>query len=243
MATKIFISSLKGGAGVTTCAVEISKALSNSGQRTLLFDGDSICASALAVAGLWGQHVYTLADAFKGGCRVKQAILQHPRYPHFYILPSLGCGDKQYAVSALKEIEGLFDYILCDKIALHGCDRAIVVTDPYAPSLKCADKQLAILKDGGFKDVGLIVNKINGGLVFDGEIMTPQEIASILHTPLTAVIPEDLTLPLDKCKKSTANAFKIAAENIAKKVQKGLNVTSAYVGLSGFVKRTMRNKI
>jgi septum formation inhibitor-activating ATPase MinD len=188
-------------------------------------------------------HVYTLADAFKGGCRVKQALLQHPNSTNFYILPSLGCNDNKFAESALSQVEGLFDYVICDEIAQNVCNRAVVVTDPYAPSLKCADKRIAILRDEGVKDVGLIVNKINGGLVFDGQIMTPQEIATILHVNLTAVIPEDLTMPLGKWKKSSVAAFKVAAENISGKRKKQLSIIAPYLGVSGLIKRKLRNKV
>lgn len=243
MANKIFLTSLKGGSGVTTCGVGLGLALAAGGERTLFFDGDYKCACGLGVAGMWGLHVYTLADAQKGACRVKQAILQHPRSPNFYLLPSLGCDDGQFAVKALNEIEGLFDYVICDEIAAGACDRAAVVTDPYAPSIKCADKRLGEVKDGGIKDVSVIINKVNGGLVFDGEIMMPQEIASLLRAPLAAVIPEDLTMPLGRWKNSSAKAFGVAADYFAGRSKKTLSVIRPYLGAIGLIKRKMRSRI
>ncbi|MGN0818147.1 MAG: AAA family ATPase [Candidatus Coproplasma sp.] len=243
MSEKILITSLKGGAGATACAVGISLALASAGERTLLFDGDYTCASALAAAGVAGLQVYTLAEAKSGACRVKQAVLQHPRSPNFYLLPSLGCDDKEFAEYAVNELEGLFDYVICDKIAEGACDRAIVITDPYPVSVKCADVALGILKDSGLKSAGIIVNKVNGGLVFDGEIMTPQEIATLLRAPLIAVIPEDLTMPLGKMKQSTVKAFKMAAAGVAGKSDKCYGVIRQYVGVGGLIKRKMRSRI
>lgn len=243
MAVKIYMTSLKGGTGVTTCAIGLGLALAESGMRTLVFDGDEKCAGGLGAAGMWGLNVYTLGDAQNGDCRVKQAILQRPHSPNFYIIPTLGCTDKNYPSVALSEIEGLFDYILCDETSPSVCNRALVVTDPYNTSVKCADKRIAELRDGGFKDVGVIVNKVNGGLVFDGRIMMPQEIAAILHAPLTAVIPEDLSIPLGKWKKSSVAAFKIAADFISGKSKKTLSVIKPYAGVGGLIKRKMREKI
>jgi septum site-determining protein MinD len=243
MSYKIFLTSLKGGTGVTTCAVQLCRALTENGERVLLYDGDKDCSCACYLAGLQGENVYSLGDAERGACRVKQVILQVKNNENFYVLPSSGVKYASFADSALKEIEGLFDYIICDEIAMSRCDRAIVICDPYPLSIKCADRQIAILKDANIKDVGVLINKVNGGLVFDGEIMTPQEIATILRVPLVAVIPEDLTLPTGKCKKTTAKAFKIAADKISGKSEKTLSVLKDYIGVTGLIKRKLRSKI
>jgi septum formation inhibitor-activating ATPase MinD len=243
MSYKILLTSLKGGTGVTSCAVQLCTALSESGERVLLFDGDDLCLSACNLLGLQGENVYSLGDAERGACRVKQVIMQVKHNPNFYVLPSNGLTDSRYADSALAEVEGLFDYCICDEIAMSCCEQAIVVCDPYPLSVRCADKQIALLKDNGVKEVGVLLNKVNGGLVFDGEIMTPQEIATILHSPLIAVIPEDLNLPIGKRKPETAKAFKIAADKISGKSQKTLSVIKPYIGVFGLVKRKMRSRI
>jgi septum site-determining protein MinD len=243
MATKIYFSGGKGGVGATTCAIFIGLALAESGARTLMFDGDKMSAQGLNVCGMWGMQVYTLADAERGNCRVKQTILKHPRSHNFYLLPSLGVERDEFAEGAIGEVEGLFDYIICDKIAQNACDRAIVVCDPYQLSLRCTNRELGRLTDSGVKNCQIILNKVNGGLVFDGDIMTPQEIATILHTTLLGIVPEDLTLPLGKCKDGTNRAFKIIAENLNGKSKKTLSVIKPYLGVSGLIKRKMRSKI
>ena len=140
-------------------------------------------------------------------------------------------------------VDGLFDYILLDKTARATSDCAIIVTEPYVPSIKSADCCKAILSDGGIKDIGLIVNKLNGGQILSGEVMTAQEIASVLRLPLKAVIPEDLSLPVGKWKKSTMRAFRVAADMTTGKREGICNVLKSYFGLNGFIKRKVRERL
>ncbi len=241
MAKKILFFSFKGGVGVTTFCAGLGAALASRGERVLLADGDFRCGAALTVCGCDGMQVYTAADAERGACRAKQTLLQHPKERNLFILPMLGSKDGASAASLIGEVEQLFDYVLCDRTAAEICDDAAVITEPYAPSVKSADAALAYLKDGGFSSVGLVVNKMNGGLVFDGESLTPQEIASLLRAKLRAAIPEDLSLPLGKHKKSTAAAFAAAADNFAGKTDKIYSVIKPYYGVNGFLKRKMRS--
>ena len=143
----------------------------------------------------------------------------------------------------MAELEGLFDFILCDKICAAGCDAAIIVTEPYPAAVKSADFCASFLSDGGFKDIRLFVNKLNGGQVIEGAVMTAQEIANILHLKLAGVIPEDLTLPLGKIKKGTKKAFAISAENLTGRREGVCNVIKNYFGPYGYFKRKMRDRI
>ncbi|MDE6373864.1 MAG: AAA family ATPase, partial [Clostridia bacterium] len=172
MSEIVFMTGATGGAGVTTCAVNLAAALSEDGERTLIIDGDCECANGLEACGLQGLSVYTLADAEEGACRVKQAILQHPASPNLYVLPTLGCANAAFTETAIGECAPLFDYIICDNTGANACNRALLVCDPYSASLTRARKRGGELKDGGFKQTGIIVNKVNGGLVFDGAILT-----------------------------------------------------------------------
>ena len=111
------------------------------------------------------------------------------------------------------------------------------------PSLKAADCCKAKLSDGGVKNIGLFVNKLNGGHIINGEVMTAQEIASLLHLPLKAVIPEDLALPLGKWKKSTMKVFKVAAEMVMGRKELVCNVLRNYFGINGYIKRKVRERL
>lgn len=243
MAEIIFMTGARGGAGVTTCAVKLAAALSAEGERTLVIDGDSYCASGLEACGMQALSVYTLADVEEGACRVKQAILNHPSSPNFYILPSLGCKSPTTAERAVNECGQMFDYVICDNCTRAVCKRAIVVSDPYSSSLAAAKKRGEILKDCGFNDVGLIVNKVNGGLVFDGLVLTPAEFASVARLNLCGVIPEDLFLPLGRIKPCTKKAFALTANYVSGKSRKTYGVIRSYSGIKGFIKRRMREII
>lgn len=243
MAKKIYMTNLKGGTGVTTCCIGLGLALAAAGERTLIADGDRFGACALHTGGCANMQTYTLADYEKGACRAKQTLVSHPKTGNLSFMSSLGLEDKKFAASAIDEVDGLFDYILLDKLAPEKCDSAVIVTEPYAPSVKSSDCCKAMLADGGIKDVGVILNKLNGGHVISGEVMTAQEIAALLHLPLKAVIPEDLSVPLGKWKKSTVKAFKVAAENITDKRDGVINVVREYFGINGYIKRKVRERL
>lgn len=243
MAKKIYFTSLKGGTGVTTVCVGLGLALADSGERTLLVDGDSASACAMTVSGLGNMQTYTLADYERAACRAKQAAVCHPKANGFYIMPSLGLKDRALAKKAVGEIEGLFDYVLLDKIAPECADGAIIVSEPYLPSVKSADCCKAMLADGGMKDVSLILNKVNGGQVIGGEVMPAEQIAGILRIKLLAQIPEDATISVGRWRQQTVNAFKLAAAALAGKEGEAYDVLRGYTGINGYIKRKMRTKI
>lgn len=243
MAKKIYMTSLKGGTGVTTCAIGLGLALAAAGERTLIADGDRFYGAALVCGGCANMQTYTLGDYEKGACRAKQTLVPHPKTENLSFSSSLNLTDPTAADAAVAELDGLFDFILLDKLPTPYCDCAVIVTDPYLPSLKSADCCKAMLSDGGIRDVGLIVNKLNGGQIIGGEVMCAQEIATLLHLSLTAVIPEDLSLPLGGCKRTTSRAFRLAAEVVTDKSRNVCNVTRQYFGPVGYFKRKVRETL
>lgn len=243
MADTIFITGARGGAGATVCAVYLGIALSAEGERTLILDGDADFGNGLETCGLQNLSVYTLADAEEGACRVKQAILQHPASPNLYILPSLDCKSPEFIQKAVTECEPLFDRIICDGAAMSACKRAVLVTEPYPCALPSAKKRGAQLRDFGFKDVKLIINKVNGGLIYGGEILPPNELSSVVQVPLLGIIPEDLNLPLGKMRPRTQRAFATLAANVLGKSKKTYAAVKYYSGLSGVIKRKLRGRV
>lgn len=243
MAQKIYIGSRKGGAGATTCAVEAGRALARNGERVLIIDGDCNFSAALNIADCGGMQTYSLEEARKGACRVKQAIVSHPRSSNLFILPCAGCHDKKFITEAAAEVEGAFDIVLCDKAALSLCTRGAAVAEPYPTGIQGADAMLAEMRDGGIKDVGVIVNKVNGGLLYDGAIMPPEDIAALLHAPLWGVIPEDLGIPLMKMRADSARALRMTAAKLAGGGRKIFSPARAYYGINGYIKRKMRGRI
>lgn len=243
MAEKIYLEGAKGGVGCTTVACGLGMTLSAAGERTLILDGDSRCGSALSVSGCTGMQVFTVADYQRGACRAKQAIVQHPKYKNLYIMPTLGCADIAAAEDAIREVDGLFDYILCDGTALKACKRAIIVTEPYLPAIKAADGAACRLKDGGARLWGIIVNKVNGGLIADGRENSPEDIAAALNVPLVAALPEDLELTLGQWRPYSLKYYRAAVARIRGRQTKIPEFERGYSGAGGFFRKKMREKI
>ncbi|MCD8371932.1 MAG: hypothetical protein LUD27_01370, partial [Clostridia bacterium] len=212
-------------------------------ERTLILDGDNICGAGLTVCGCGNLQVFTVTDAQNGLCRAKQAALQHPKHKNLYVMPTIGGATEQAAENAVKEVENLFDYIICDNYASKVCRAAAIVTEPYLLSVKAADAKICVLKDRGIKISGVIVNKVNGGLLLEGKIISPQDIAESLRVPLLAVIPEDLTLPLGIIRQQSQKYFRLASQSLIGKNKKIYDPAAGYAGLSGYFKRKMRERI
>ncbi len=243
MSEMIYFTSLKGGAGATTCAVGVGLALAAAGRRVLVVDGDRNFSAALTISGCAGLQTYSLEEARKGACRIKQVLVGHPRSPNFYLLPCAGCTDRKYANAAAGEVEGGFDYVLCDKAGMNACSRAAVVCEPYPTGIKGADAAINEARDGGIEDVGLIVNRVNGGLIYDGIVPAPSDIAALLRVPLWGVIPEDLNMPLGSMRADSTRAFKLTAMRLAGEGKKVFSPARGYSGPGGYIKRRIRPKI
>ena len=237
------IAGAKGGAGATTCAVGLGMAMAAGGARVLIADGDMRYPCAAAVAGCGEERIYTLEEARKGACRVKQAVIEHPTRPNLSFLPCAGCRARAYISVAIKEAGSAFDYVLCDRAARDICRRGIVVCEPYPLSIRLADMCLNELRDGGYSELDVIFNKVNGGLIYDRAIAPPEDVAELLHAGLAGVIPEDLTMPLGGMRRESVRAFKLAAARVAGGGRKVFDPNRGYGGAYGYLKRAMRKKL
>ena len=118
-----------------------------------------------------------------------------------------------------------------------------MVCEPYPLSIRLADMCLNELRDGGYSELDIIFNKVNGGLIYDRAIAPPEDVAELLHAGLAGVIPEDLTMPLGGMRRESVRAFKLAASRIAGGGRKVFDPNRGYGGAYGYLKRAMRKKI
>lgn len=243
MTKKILFTSLKGGVGVTTVCAKVGLALAEKGLRTLLVDGETAYSAAAMSLGLASLQVYTLADYANGACRAKQTLIAHPKATNFLIMPAAGLSDRSAFSRAVSDIDGLFDFILLDKVHGAGESEAIIVTEPYAPSIKAADVCRARLQDKDCTEISLIVNKFSAAQFAAGEIASAKQIAYAVNLPLSGVICEDLTLSAGRCKASTRKYFAATAEMLSGGREDLPNLSAAFSGLNGFIKRKMRERI
>ncbi len=205
MGRSIVITSGKGGAGKTTVCASLGIALAGLGARTVLVDADITLNNLDLTMGIEGSVVYDISDVAAGKCRIKQALIEDPYTDNLYILPSshamrsggVGARAFQEIVLTLKES---FDYVLIDcpagidegfHRAVSASDEALIVTTPSVSALRDADKVIGLLDSYKMQKISLVVNRIRGDLVIEGEMLSAGEISRLLHLKVSGCIPED----------------------------------------------------
>jgi len=205
LARKILVTSGKGGVGKTTVIVNISTQLSTMGYRVLIIDGDFGLNNLDIVMGIENKVIYDIYDIVEGRCRPSQALVSNFYNDNLFILPATrdirGIGISAHSMlSIVKELEPMFDYILIDSPAgidkgfvrtLNITKEVIVVTTPHISSLRDADKVCKILRSVGVDIINIVINRVRGDLILNGESVTIDFIKEFLGYDVIGVIPED----------------------------------------------------
>jgi septum site-determining protein MinD len=146
-----------------------------------------------------------------------------------------------------------FDYVLIDcpagieqgfRNAIAGAAIAIVVTTPEVSAIRDADRVIGLLEASLLRDIHLIVNRLNYRMVKKGDMMTTEDIVTLLSIPLLGVVPEsedvvvstNRGIPLVHDRGSKAG---IAFQQIAARLN-GENVPMDNGDGEGFMGRFMR---
>ena len=205
MARKIVITSGKGGVGKTTVTTNLGVALSNLNLKVLILDVDFGLNNLDVVMGVENRVVYDVIDVLKGKCRAKQALIQDFFNPQLYVLPSVHSVNNFNITSEqinfiISQIESMFDYILIDcpagiEIGFHRAvkcaDEAIVVTTPHISAIRDADKVLTLLNSYNLNSVKILINRVRGDLIVNGEMFNENTIKEYLNADLIGVVPDD----------------------------------------------------
>lgn len=256
MARKIVITSGKGGVGKTTVAVALGAQLSSLGQKVVVFDADFGLNNVDLLTGVENAVTFDVVDVIEGKCRAKQALVRPQGTSNLYVLSSARASSERYvspqAVKlVLDGLSPLFDYIIIDcpagiddgfHRAVACADEAIVVTTPDVSSVRDADKAVNLLKSYEPTALYLIVNKVRGDLLLDGEILSPAEITNILKIPLLYVLEEKNSPPTLKCFLED-KIYRILAQNVHTGKRRIPDVTRKYVGFFGAVKRMLKRSL
>ena len=204
MARIIVITSGKGGVGKTTTTSNIGMSLARLDQRTLLIDADVGLRNLDLLLGLENRIIYTGLDVLNETCRLEQAVIKDKRQPKLAFFP-LASNRTEASVTReqIKELihrfEGSYEYILVDSpagidtgflTAIECVNEAIVVVTPEVPSIRDADRVIGIMMSKNITKMGLVINRIRPNMVKTDDMMSIEDVISILGIPLIGVVPD-----------------------------------------------------
>ena len=201
----ILICSGKGGVGKTTLTANLGIALANSGASTAVLDADFGLRNLDLLLGLENRIIYTAQDVLDNNCRLDQALVRHKQEPNLALLPA---GDPRMLdwmkPDDMKTISKLlsekFEYVLIDcpagvedgfKNALAASREAIVVTNPELSAVRDADRVVGILNTCDIEPIQLVVNRVRPTMMANQEMLSIEDVTSILSLPLLGIVLED----------------------------------------------------
>ena len=264
MARKIVITSGKGGVGKTTITANLGMMLANTKKRVAVFDMDIGLNNLDIVLGVENKVVYDIIDVIEGRCRANQALIQHSKQPLLYVMPSSHLSNfekitAKHIKSVIDSLDEFFDYILIDcpagidlgfHRAVYCCNEAIIITTPHLSSIRDADKVITLLSNYNISNAKILVNRVRGDMVLNGEMIDVVEISKMLKVKLIGAIPEDddiSTLSLIgetiNSKSDCYKAFRLLTDNINNGTNLIFDCTYKYSGFWGNIKRNLRKRV
>ena len=209
MGQTIAVVSGKGGTGKTSFAANVGMALAQMGHPTLCLDCDVGLRNLDIALCMTDRAVMDFTDVLAGYCTLADAAAPHPLQKNLYLLTApawSGWGRVNPAAfrRLIPEINRRFDYCLVDapagleegfRLAITGCDRAVVVTTTDPTSLRDAQRTVQELGDLPRGKVHLVVNRCKKRLMKHLH-QTIDDAIDTAGLPLLGVVPEDEALPL-----------------------------------------------
>jgi len=200
----IVVTSGKGGVGKTTTVANLGTSLARKKYCVVMVDTDIGLRNLDVVMGLENRIVYNLVDIIEGKCRKEQAMIRDRKLPNLFMIPAAQTREKtsvtpQQIKELCSNLAKEFDYVLIDcpagieqgfKNAIAGADAALVVTTPEVSAIRDADRVIGLLEAAMIRQISLIINRLNAKMVKKGDMMSTQDIISLLSVPLLGVVPE-----------------------------------------------------
>lgn len=201
----ITVTSGKGGVGKSTTVASLGLGLVQLGYRVCLMDTDIGLRKLDLMLGLENRIVYDLVDVIEGVCRLRQALVRHKEFQNLALLPAAQTRYKEeVSPSQVKEVVDQlrteFDYIIIDspagieggfRNAIAAADRAILVVNPEIPSVRDSDRVIGLLESSNIGQIDLVVNRVQPGMVRDGDMLSVDRVHNHLAINLLGVVPED----------------------------------------------------
>ncbi|MBI1972026.1 MAG: AAA family ATPase [Candidatus Aenigmarchaeota archaeon] len=204
MTRLICVTSGKGGVGKTTLVSNLAASLAGLDKKVMVIDGNVTTPNI-------GFHLdmplakTTLHDVMRGTARIRDAVYRHDA--GFYVLPAGISFDEMRGVDpatlgeVIANLDGTMDMIILDSAAglgreaqssMDAAREVLLVTNPDLPAVADALKTLKIARTKGKEITGVVVNRVRN----HRHEMTTKEIEDMLSVPVTATIPEDLSVPV-----------------------------------------------
>lgn len=233
MGTIITVTSGKGGVGKSTTTANIAVGLANAGKKVIAIDFDIGLRNLDMILGLENRIVYDVVDVMEGRCNLRQAIINDKKAKSLYFLPASQTKDKdildtQKVKKLLIGLKKDFDIVLIDSPAgiesgfehsIFMADMALIVSTPDVSSVRDADRVIGIIdaksekaKAGDEVEKRVIINRIKPEMVEAGNMLSVDDVLSILALPLIGIIPDEqdiisstnIGVPIIYSEKSTA---------------------------------------
>ena len=209
MGQTIAVVSGKGGTGKTSFVANVGMALAQMGYSTLCLDCDIGLRNLDLTMLMNDRAIMDFTDVLSGFCSLSDAVVAHPKQQNLYLLtaptritiPEL---DEESMKGLLHEISQRFDFCLIDapaglgegfRLATGGVDRAVVVTNTDAVSLRDAQRTVMELSQMPRGRVHLVVNRCRKKLMRSLH-QTIDDAIDTAGLPLLGIVPEDETMML-----------------------------------------------
>jgi len=205
MGRVVLVSSGKGGTGKTMFAVNLGAVLSQRGKRVLLMDFDIGLRNMDIYLGMENKVVYNIMDVVSGICRIKKAMIKVDGFRTLYFMAASPQRDDRditplHMKVLCSKLSKYFDYIIIDcpagigdivDVAAAPAEKAVIVTEPEAASLRDADVTERYLRGKGISDTCFIINKVKVELMNAGLVPDIRTIVNMFKSPIAGIIQYD----------------------------------------------------
>lgn len=206
MSTCFAVASGKGGVGKSVITANLAASLALTGTRVLIIDADIGLRSQDALLALENRVVYDLIDVTQKECSADQAILACESVPSLHLLPAAQFDrakslEPKKLAAIVRSLRTAYDFIFIDcpagverglrNVLNAGVDEIILIATPDDISIRSAERTAQLIESKKAPRPRLIVNRLDGQLVCDGEMLSARTVSQILDLPLLGVIPED----------------------------------------------------
>ena len=208
MSTVIAVTSGKGGTGKTSLVGAVSSCMAALGHPTLCIDMDVGLRNLDLTLGLSDRALMDFTDVLQGRCTLERAAVEHPDIKGLCLLTAPLTLPRGLTPEAMKDLihraSERFEYIFldapaglgeCFRLAVCGCDRAIVVSTTDASALRDAQRTVGELEACGVERIHLVVNRVQPRLLKKLHT-TIDDAMDAAGLPLLGVVPEDSLVTL-----------------------------------------------